>query len=651
MDNLVDAIYLENVDMVKNILEHEPSKIDEVDEHGVLMALLAAKTGNLKLVRYIVEYSRASMDIYDGEHKNILHYGAMSGNVDVCKYLVERVGISPLTGDMNLFTPMDIAAENKYFSLLEYFEQEIGAKYKDLYRNPIRTGMYPDPSIIRVEDTYYMVNSSFIYFPCIPVSMSKDLVHWKIIGHAIINPQWARLDNLEGGRGYWAPDISYYEGKFYITATYRLNDDGTVYRKQIIVSSETPEGPYSEPAIIDEDGIDPSLFTDDDGKRYMLLNRGARILPINKEATKQIGEAKLLYYGDNKRAPEGPHLLKKDGYYYLFEAEGGTGPGHRITVSRSKELMGRYEPCPYNPIMRQMDEGAIIQRCGHGKPVQTQNGQWYIVYLCGRKIGEGYSILGRETALDPITWTADGWPIVNNLNGPSTLQIKPNLPETIWEESDFDDFKEQWLGTNWVFPRPPEMDGIVLKNSYVYIKGSKEDLSSMHARNILLRRQSDFKFSCVCKMKMPDIYPGQDMGITCYYDENTFIKFGIFATTEEQPRLLIKVMEYIDGYIEGKEIEVDCSKKDIYLKVNVNYLTRAFYFSYDGEEYQHVDTLTNVYYLCDEGLKKGKRFTGAMVGMYAYDGGFALDYINKNGGTAPDTIYGAFDYFDYRRDI
>ncbi|MCI8427243.1 MAG: family 43 glycosylhydrolase [Lachnospira sp.] len=651
MDNLVDAIYLENVDMVKNILEHEPSKIDEVDEHGVLMALLAAKTGNLKLVRYIVEYSRASMDIYDGEHKNILHYGAMSGNVDVCKYLVERVGISPLTGDMNLFTPMDIAAENKYFSLLEYFEQEIGAKYKDLYRNPIRTGMYPDPSIIRVEDTYYMVNSSFIYFPCIPVSMSKDLVHWKIIGHAIINPQWARLDNLEGGRGYWAPDISYYEGKFYITATYRLNDDGTVYRKQIIVSSETPEGPYSEPAIIDEDGIDPSLFTDDDGKRYMLLNRGARILPINKEATKQIGEAKLLYYGDNKRAPEGPHLLKKDGYYYLFEAEGGTGPGHRITVSRSKELMGRYEPCPYNPIMRQMDEGAIIQRCGHGKPVQTQNGQWYIVYLCGRKIGEGYSILGRETALDPITWTADGWPIVNNLDGPSTLQIKPNLPETIWEESDFDDFKEQWLGTNWVFPRPPEMDGIVLKNSYVYIKGSKEDLSSMHARNILLRRQSDFKFSCVCKMKMPDIYPGQDMGITCYYDENTFIKFGIFATTEEQPRLLIKVMEYIDGYIEGKEIEVDCSKKDIYLKVNVNYLTRAFYFSYDGEEYQHVDTLTNVYYLCDEGLKKGKRFTGAMVGMYAYDGGFALDYINKNGGTAPDTIYGAFDYFDYRRDI
>ena len=135
-------------------------------------------------------------------------------------------------------------------------------------------------------------------------------------------------------------DISYYKGRFYITATYRLNDTGNVYRKQIVVSSDKPEGPYSKPAIIDEDGIDPSIFNDDDGRRYMLLNRGARIFELNEDATKQISKAELLFYGDNKRAPEGPHLLKKDGYYYLFEAEGGTGPGHRITVSRSRELKG-----------------------------------------------------------------------------------------------------------------------------------------------------------------------------------------------------------------------------------------------------------------------------------------------------------------------
>lgn len=648
MSTIRDAIYLENIDEVKRMLEEEPNLIDERDENGVPMALLSAKTGNLKLVRYIVEYSRASMDITDNEHRNMLHYAAMSGSIDVCKYLIERVGLSPLIGDLNLSAPIDIAYQNKFFDLLEYFEQEIGAKYSQLYRNPIRTGFYPDPSVVRVGDEYYMVNSSFVYFPCIPVSVSKDLVHWKIIGYAITEPSWAALDDLEGGRGYWAPDISYYKGRFYITATYRLNDDGTVYRKQIVVSSDKPEGPYSKPAIIDEDGIDPSIFTDDDGRRYMLLNRGARIFPLSEDATRKTGEAQLLYYGDCKRAPEGPHLLKKDGYYYLFEAEGGTGPGHRITVSRSRELMGRYTPCPYNPIMRQNDEGAIIQRCGHGKPVQTQNGEWYMVYLCGRKIGDGYSILGRETALDPIEWTADGWPVVNRLNGPSTLQIKPDLPETVWESSLDDDFDGSSLSYDWTFPRAPEPNGVMLDNSHVRIKGSREDLNSMHARNILLRRQQDFKFEAVCKMKLPKLYPGQDAGMTCYYDENTFLKFGVFATQEEQSRIILKVTEYVDGYKDGNSVQIDLSCSQLWLKVETNYLKRTFYFSYDGENYTKLDVLENVYYLCDEGLKKGKRFTGAMLGMYAYAGDFGGGYSDEAKACGDNMLYAEFDFFNYK---
>lgn len=647
MGTIKDAVYLESIDEVKRLLEEEPNRIDERDENGVLMALLAAKTGNLKLVRYIVEYSRASMDITDNEHRNMLHYAAMSGSIPVCRYLIERVGLSPLTGDVNLLAPIDIAYQNKFFDLLEYFEQEIGAKYSQLYRNPIRTGFYPDPSIVRVGDEYYMVNSSFVYFPSIPVSVSKDLIHWKIIGYAITEPEWAALDDLEGGRGYWAPDISYYKGRFYITATYRLNDDGTVYRKQIVVSSDRPEGPYSKPAIIDEDGIDPSIFTDDDGKRYMLLNRGARIFPLSEDASRKTGEAQLLYYGDHKRAPEGPHLLKKDGWYYLFEAEGGTGPGHRITVSRSKELMGRYTPCPYNPIMRQNDEGAVIQRCGHGKPVQTQNGDWYMVYLCGRKIGEGYSILGRETALDPIEWTADGWPIVNGLDGPSTLQIKPNLPETVWESSLDDDFEADSLSYDWTFPRAPEPDGIELNGSYVRIKGSREDLCSMHARNIMLRRQQDFKFEAVCKLKIPKLISGQDVGMTCYYDENTFLKFGVFASEEEQG-LILKVTEYVDGYRDGNAVKIDTHKSELWLKVETNFLKRTFYFSYDGQSYTKVETLENVYYLCDEGLKKGKRFTGAMLGMYAHDGAQSSRSLTVSGGEKNAAFYGEFDLFNYK---
>lgn len=123
-------------------------------------------------------------------------------------------------------------------------------------------------------------------------------------------------------------------------ATYRLNDTGTVYRKQIVVSSDRPEGPYSKPAVIDEDGIDPSIFHEN-GRHYMLLNRGARILELNEDCTKQISEAELLYYGDQKRAPEGPHLLKKDGYYYLFLAEGGTGARAQDLCCKKQDFNGQ----------------------------------------------------------------------------------------------------------------------------------------------------------------------------------------------------------------------------------------------------------------------------------------------------------------------
>lgn len=502
-----------------------------------------------------------------------------------------------------------------------------------MYKNPIRTGFFPDPSIVRVDDDYYMVNSSFVYFPCIPVSHSKDLIHWEIIGYAITNPEWCMLDGIEGGRGYWAPDISRYNGRFYITATYRLNDDGNVYRKQIVVSSDKPERPYSKPAIIHEDGIDPSIFTDDDSRRYMLLNRGTRIFELNADCTEQISEARLLYYGDNKRAPEGPHLLKKDGYYYLFEAEGGTGPGHRITVSRSRALMGNYEPCPYNPIMRQTDKGAALQRCGHGKPVDTPNGDWYMVYLCGRKLtgpkGEAYSILGRETALDPITWTADGWPIVNGLRGPSCLQVKPRLSK--FENDGIScqprGFEQDSLYKQWLSVRAPETDGFTFHGGRIEIKASASDIDKIDAKSILVRRQTAFHFIAECRMAMPGLKGGQDCGTVCYYDENTFLKFALFGRVG---RLYVGVMEKVGddtrkhGFAELEGLDgisgSPAEKAFITFRIVTRGLARSFSYSLDGTNFHEVVTLPNVCYLCDEGLKKGKRFTGAMVGMYAHAG-------------------------------
>lgn len=615
---------------VVKILTEEPSCIDDKTTEGVPLALYAAKIGDFAIVKYIVEYSRASMNTVDASHRTILHYAAMSGNVELNRYLVEKVGMDITAGDINRITPYQIAWECGHKGLLAYYKERVGASYAQMYQNPIRRGMFPDPSIVRVGEDYYMVNSSFIFFPCIPISHSKDLVHWEIIGHAITNPTWAGLKELEGGRGYWAPDISYDNGRFYITATYRLNDTGTVYRKQMVVSSERPEGPYSKPAIIDEDGIDPSIFHDN-GRHYMLLNRGARIFELSEDCTRQISEAKLLYYGDQKRAPEGPHLLKKDGYYYLFLAEGGTGPGHRITVARSRELMGNYEPCPYNPIMRQTDEGAAIQRCGHGKPVCTQNGEWYMVYLCGRMIGEGYSMLGRETALDPITWTADGWPIVNGLQGPSVLQKRPNLPE--WKANVSENVCGQEhtnIWAKWMTPREPEEDGVIFLEKGFRIKGSRYPLSDVSARNVLLQRQTAFRFSAETRFVIPELVTGQEVGLTCYYDENTWVCF--FVGREEACHF-VQVKEHIGTKdICGEKFTLAVGTDEISLRVDTDYLVRRFSFRI-GEQETMAAELKNVYYLCDEGIRMGKRFTGAMVGMYAYAG--------------EKTLYAKFDEFRY----
>lgn len=619
--NLEQAIKEQDLEQVVKILTENPSGIDEKTEDNIPLCLYAAQAGGFPIVKYIVEYSRASMNTVDEENRNILHYAAMTGDVSLNRYLVERVGMDITSGDRNLVTPYQIAWENGHRELLSYYEKQVGTTYEKMYHNPIRTGMFPDPSIVRVGEDYYMVNSSFVFFPCIPVSHSKDLVHWEIIGHAITNPAWAHLDELEGGRGYWAPDISYDDGTFYITATYRMNDTGTVYRRQIVVSSDRPEGPYSEPSMIDEDGIDPSIFHED-GRHYMLLNRGARIFELSGDCKKKISEASLLYYGSHKRAPEGPHLLKKDGYYYLFLAEGGTGEGHRITVARSRTLQGNYEPCPYNPIMRQTDEKAGIQRCGHGKPVCTEDGKWYMVYLCGRTIGKGYTILGRETALDPITWTPDGWPIVNNLKGPSVLQAPPIQTKKAAESgrasvSDGAKFFQNGLPKDFMTPRPPERDGIRLKDGNLILKASTCPLSTIQARNILLRRQSAFCFKAEAEFAAPELTEGQEAGITCYYDENTWVCFFL---SRNQETYFLRVREHIGKEDIDHAIEKlkDPTGKRLVLGVDTKYLERSFYYIAAGERAKTVERLSDVYYLCDEGISMGKRFTGAMVGMYGY---------------------------------
>ncbi len=569
-------------------------------EAAAKQAFEAAKRGDLERVIRLIDHSFNTEDC-DEEGNSLLHYAVKGKNPDLVKYLVEKCGMDPAWANQNMVTPYDLA--RGISPMEDYFQSVCGFSYEECYRNPVCRGMHPDPSIVRVGEDYYMVNSSFIYFPCIPISHSRDLVHWKTIGYAVTDRKWAEeyLGELEGGRGFWAPDISYHNGRFYICATLRRNDDAPFIQTQMITSSGNPEGPYETPVIHNVLGIDPSIFTDDDGKRYMLLNRGARIMEISEDGKQILSEPSLIWYGHSGHAPEGPHIIKKDGYYYCFLAEGGTGKGHMITVARSINLFGPYEDCPYNPIMQQSDEIGSIQCCGHGKPVQTPDGRWFIVYLCSRFSEGRWGMLGRETCLDEMTWSTDGWPVINRGKGPSYMAALPF--SATWEQN----FGERPAG-EWLSPRTkdPQITGEAADGT-IWIRGDGLDLYDRDCKSLLVKSQPDFRFSLEFEMSFPK--EGQeefasDAGVILYYDENTYIKFGV-------TRDRVFVSEYIDDTYVRTESKPFLFQGPVTFRVDTNGLIRTFLLNS-----KLLWQWTDVTSICSEGLVKGKRFTGAMYGVY-----------------------------------
>ncbi len=566
----------------------------------------AAERGDEEAVIRQIDHT-FNIEDCDEEGNSLLHYAVRGNNISLVKYLVEKCGLDPAWSNRNMETPYDLAhrLSNESGNLLmeEYFEKVCGFSYKECYRNPVCRGMHPDPSIVRVGEDYYMVNSSFIYFPCIPISHSRDLVHWKIIGYGVTDRKWAEeyLGELEGGRGFWAPDISYHNGRFYICATLRRNDDAPFIQTQMVTSSSRPEGPYETPVIHNVLGIDPSIFTDDDGKMYMLINRGARIMEISEDGKQILSEPSLIWYGHSGHAPEGPHLLKKDGYYYCFLAEGGTGKGHMITAARSRNLFGPYEDCPYNPIMHQRDEIGSIQCCGHGKPVQTPDGRWFMVYLCSRFLDGKWGMLGRETCLDEIKWTSEGWPVMNRGKGPSYMAFLP-FPDMSGADVG-EQAEEAWLSPR---TKDPKITG-GNPDGTIWIKGDGLDLYRKECRSLLVKCQPDFCFSMAFNMHFPNEGKEEftsDAGIVLYYDENTYIKFGV---TKDR----VFLSEYVDDAYVRTESMPFRFRGMVTFRVDTDGLKRTFLLN-DRLIWQWRDVTS----ICSEGLVKGKRFTGAMYGVY-----------------------------------
>lgn len=311
-------------------------------------------------------------------------------------------------------------------------------------KNPIMSGFYPDPSICAVGEDYYLINSTFAYFPGLPIMHSKDLVHWEQIGNAMDRNSQLPLERAGHSQGLFAPTIRYHEGTYYVICT-NVSHGGNY-----IITAKSPEGPWSEPYYLKgAQGIDPSLFFDEDGTCYYIGTRpnqeGCKyngdwyiwIQELDLKEMKLIGEPKDVWNGAMKNVvwPEGPHLYKKNGYYYILHAEGGTGPDHAVTVCRSRDIWGPYENNKCNPILthRHLGWAYPIKYVGHADMIETPRGDWYMVMLAVRPL-EGYTTMGRETFLAKVTWEND-WPVVNPGVGMLTDKVEINL-EPWYPEKD-----------------------------------------------------------------------------------------------------------------------------------------------------------------------------------------------------------------------
>ena len=352
----------------------------------------------------------------------------------------------------------------------------------DNLKNPILGGFYPDPSICRAGDDFYLINSSMEMFPGIPISRSRDLVHWEQISYAMTNPETFHVTANAMSSGLMAPTIRYHDGVFYIINS-NFCDAGNY-----IVTATDPAGPWSDPIwLSDVPGIDASLFFDDDGKCYVhgtggiieypngTKGRGIYVCEFDVKNMKTVGEKHIVWDSAlrNAPSPEAPHLYKKDGWYYLMIAEGGTEHYHAITIARSRDIFGWYEGNPANPILTHRHLGFDYPICnvGHADLVELPNGDWYAVML-GSRIVRGYhKNMGRETFIVPIKWDR-GWPYLSHGSGRVEWEYPaPDLPQTRYAPDPIrDHFDGDKLAIQWNFWGTPYMDFWKLEDSCIKLR-------------------------------------------------------------------------------------------------------------------------------------------------------------------------------------
>lgn len=501
------------------------------------------------------------------------------------------------------------------------------------FKNPVIRGFNPDPSICRVNEDFYLVTSSFEYFPGLPIYHSKDLVNWEQIGHCLTRDSQLQLRNAPASGGLFAPSIRYHDGLFYVICT-NVSDKGNFY-----CTAKNPAGPWSDPIWVDIKSIDPDIFWDEDGKSYFVTqgDEGIRVTEIDTKTGALRSDEKLVWAGTGGRFPEAPHLYKKDGYYYLLLGEGGTEYAHSASIGRSRSIWGPYESCPLNPILshsNRMGQGNEIQGVGHADLIQAADGSWWTVFL-GFRVTQRYSyfhVLGRETFMAPVSWPTNGWP---QINGNGTIQVAMDvttLPRYPFPKPMVrDDFAGEKLGLQWQYLRNPNSS----KYSLSFRKGalcmytSPTTLDQTQPLSFIGRRQTEHNFQAGTSLELSADTDTEEAGITLLQTNSHHYDFFLRRKGKAyvlQLRAAVGSLKYIVA-------ETDISTNKIALSVKGTALSYEFGFVNPKSGLYEVMGNLDTRYLSTE-VAGG--FTGVMIGLYS----------SSNGHETKAKVF--YDWFDYQ---
>jgi len=524
----------------------------------------------------------------------------------------------------------------------------------EFIENPILKGFNPDPSICRVGDDYYIATSTFEWFPGVQIHHSKDLKHWQVIAQPLNRVSQLDLKGVPDSCGVWAPCLSFSNGIFYLVFSNVKSFDG-VWKDtpNFVVTASEIVGDWSEPIYLNSSGFDGSFFHDEDKTWYtsMLVDHrnnkffGGIILQEYNIVEKQlVGELFYLTEGTKLGLSEGPHLYKKDEYYYLLLAEGGTEYNHAATILRSKKITGPYEEHPDNPILTSKnDENYPLQKAGHASLIETQFGDWYIVYLLGRPLtARGRCVLGRETGIEEIIWE-NGWPYLKTKKKIPRLEIpNPKLKEVVLSKeknlNDFDSEKLNYAFQSLRIPRNENWISLLERPGFLRLKG-KESLSSAHSQALIARRLQHFNAEVSTCIEFEPKTFQQLAGLVLYY--NTGHYHYLHVTKNKTDKILSIISS--DNFTQKEQVEkvIVTGKKRIVLKAIIRREMVQFSYSYENSDFKDFGNVLDMSILSDDHVRDGSEryrpaFTGCFVGMCCQD-----LMSNKH--------YADFDWFSYKQ--